>query len=268
MFSVSSFMQSAFAATSVATPSVSIPSISLQTDLVSMITGAGPVVKLVMLVLLLFSVISWAIIFLKAYILYKARKETDVFMNQFWENRNLNKLLQISRSLKYSPVAHMFISGYTEITRIKRIQNESDSEGAYTYSPTVKQSLMDNLDRSMKRIAIDQHRRLEKAIGFLATTGNTTPFIGLFGTVWGIMESFRGIGLKGSASLAVVAPGISEALVATAAGLVAAIPAVIAFNFLSGRLESFQSDMDIFTAEFLSLVERQMFKEQISSKNF
>lgn len=264
MFSV--FIQSAFAAASAAAPSVSIPSISLQADLISMITGAGPVVKMVMLILLLFSVISWAIIFLKVYILRKARKETDIIMSQFWENRNLNKLLQLCRSLKYSPIAHMFISGYTEITRIKRIQSESETEEDI-YSSAAKQSLMDNLDRAMKRIAIDQHRRLEKTIGFLATTGNTTPFIGLFGTVWGIMESFRGIGLKGSASLAVVAPGISEALVATAAGLAAAIPAVIAFNFLSGRLESFQSDMDIFTAEFLSLVERQMFKEHISSKN-
>jgi len=267
MFSFLLSIQSAFAATPVITPPISIPTISLRADIISMVIEAGPVVKLVMLILLLFSIISWAIIFLKAYILRRARKETDIFMNQFWENRNLNKLLQTSRSLKYSPITHMFISGYTEITRIKRIQSESETEGACIDTPAVKQSLMDNLDRSMKRIAIDQHRRLEKAIGFLATTGNTTPFIGLFGTVWGIMESFRGIALKGSANLAVVAPGISEALIATAAGLAAAIPAVVAFNFLTSRLESFQSDMDIFTAEFLSLVERQMFKEQISSKN-
>jgi len=157
----------------------------------------------------------------------------------------------------------MLISAYTEITRIKHIQTEE----TFVYTTALKQSIMDGFDRTMKRIAIDQHRRLEKTVGFLATTGNSTPFIGLFGTVWGIMESFRSIGLKGSASLAVVAPGISEALVATAAGLAAAIPAVIAFNFFSGRLESFQSDMDIFTTEFLGLVERQLFKEQISSKN-
>jgi biopolymer transport protein TolQ len=121
---------------------------------------------------------------------------------------------------------------------------------------------MDNLERSLKKATIDQTNRLEWGVSFLATTGNTAPFIGLFGTVWGIMESFRGIGLKGSANLAVVAPGISEALIATAAGLAAAIPAVVAFNYFTHRISAVRAEMDIFTSDFLSTVERQFFKKE------
>jgi len=120
---------------------------------------------------------------------------------------------------------------------------------------------MDNLERSLRKGYIDQNNRLERSLSFLATTGNTAPFIGLFGTVWGIMESFRGIGLKGSANLAVVAPGISEALIATAAGLAAAIPAVVAYNYFSQRVSVLQSEMDIFTTDFLSMVGRQFFRQ-------
>ena len=120
---------------------------------------------------------------------------------------------------------------------------------------------MDNLERSLRKATIDQNKRLEGYLSFLATTGNTTPFIGLFGTVWGIMESFRGIGLKGSANLAVVAPGISEALIATAAGLAAAIPAVVAFNYFSQKVVSLQAEMDIFTTDFLSMVGRRFIKK-------
>ena len=120
----------------------------------------------------------------------------------------------------------------------------------------------------MRKTSIDQSNRLERALSFLATTGNTTPFIGLFGTVWGIMESFRGIGLKGSASLAVVAPGISEALIATAAGLAAAIPAVVAFNYFNNRAMLLRSEMDSFVSDFLSIVERQSFKQKKAAKEF
>ena len=120
---------------------------------------------------------------------------------------------------------------------------------------------MDNLERAVLKGTIDQMNRMERAVSFLATTGNTAPFIGLFGTVWGIMDSFRGIGLKGSANLAVVAPGISEALVATAAGLAAAIPAVVAFNYFTHRISALRAEMDIFASDFLSAFERQFFRK-------
>jgi biopolymer transport protein TolQ len=119
---------------------------------------------------------------------------------------------------------------------------------------------MDSVERSLRRASIDQSNRMEKALSFLATTGNTTPFIGLFGTVWGIMEAFRGIGMKGSASLAVVAPGISEALIATAVGLGAAIPAVIAYNTFTSKVSVLRSEMETFSSDFLSLVDRQVVK--------
>ena len=128
------------------------------------------------------------------------------------------------------------------------------------------QPLLDVVERSLKRTTIDQSNRLEKALSFLATTGNTAPFIGLFGTVWGIMESFRGIGLKGAASLAVVAPGISEALIATAAGLAAAIPAVVAFNYFNSKVTVLKSEMDNFSSDFMSLVERQIVKKMMVPK--
>jgi biopolymer transport protein TolQ len=121
---------------------------------------------------------------------------------------------------------------------------------------------MDSVERSLRKASIDQTNKMEKALSFLATTGNTTPFIGLFGTVWGIMEAFRGIGIKGSASLAVVAPGISEALIATAVGLGAAIPAVIAYNTFTSKVTFLRSEMETFSSDFLSLVDRQVVKKK------
>ncbi len=244
-------------------------------DIVQMMIHAGPMVKFVLLVLMLFSVVSWAIIFMKWRLFRKATVETAYFLEVFWESRDLKKIFLASKDLRVSPVGRLFKAGYAEFGRLRKIQAFSDSEEGregrgqqssrssetgneeFTHS---HQAVMDNLERSLRRSNIDQTSKLESALGFLATTGNTAPFIGLFGTVWGIMESFRGIGLKGSASLAVVAPGISEALIATAAGLAAAIPAVVAFNAFSNKVSSVRAEMDIFTSEFLSIIERQFLK--------
>lgn len=252
-------------------------------DIVQMILHAGPVVRFVLLILLLFSVISWAIIFMKYRLLSRARAETSGFLELFWENRDIRKVFSASEKMGYSPVACLFRSGYTEFNRFRKMrvshsdgrQDSPARSGALPGEKQIsspedpiqaRQALMDNLERSLKKAAIDQNNRLERALGFLATTGNTTPFIGLFGTVWGIMESFRGIGLKGSANLAVVAPGISEALIATAAGLAAAIPAVVAFNYFTQRVAYLRAQMDIFTTDFLSMVGRQSFRKPIAAK--
>jgi biopolymer transport protein TolQ len=236
-------------------------------DILQMIVHAGLMVKFVLLLLLFFSIISWAIIFVKFRLLSKAKQETEDFMELFWENRDLKEIYKTCEDLTYSPVARLFSSGYAEFNRIRKIQASLDSQEEGDAPGGEKplrsqQAIMDNLERSLRKATIDQNSRLEKGISFLATTGNTTPFIGLFGTVWGIMESFRSIGLKGAANLAVVAPGISEALIATAAGLVAAIPAVVAFNYYSHKIGALGSEMDIFTSDFLSTVERQFFKKQ------
>jgi biopolymer transport protein TolQ len=240
-------------------------------DIIQMILHAGLMVKFVLWILLLFSVISWAIIFMKFRLLRKAREETARFLEVFWESRELKKIYTTCEDLRFSPVARLFRAGYSELSRIRKIESSSNSqegqEGASgDDSSRSQKTMMDNLERSLKRGTIDQTNRLERAVSFLATTGNTAPFIGLFGTVWGIMEAFRGIGLKGSANLAVVAPGISEALIATAAGLAAAIPAVVAFNYFTHRIWALRAEMDIFTSDFLSMVERQFFRKHVSAK--
>ena len=231
-------------------------------DIVQMAVNAGPMVKFVLLILFLFSIISWAIIFMKWRLLRKAREETSLFLDLFWESTEFGKLYDECNDLLFSPVAHLFRSGFLELRKISRIQAHPESKDRELNV----QPVFDNVERTLKKAAIDQSNRLEKALSFLATTGNTTPFIGLFGTVWGIMEAFRGIGLKGSASLAVVAPGISEALIATAAGLFAAIPAVVAFNYFNQKVLTLRAEMDTFTSDFLSLIGRHLLKRQRITK--
>lgn len=246
---------------------VALPgALSLETafgsDIVQMILHAGLMVKFVMFVLFLFSVVSWTIIFMKWRLFRRGKKETDFFLDLFGGDSALTEINSECDDLGFSPVVHLFQSGYAEIRRIGKIQASPSSEDRHS----TLQTLSYNVERALKKATIEQSNRLEKALSFLATTGNTAPFIGLFGTVWGIMESFRGIGMKGSASLAVVAPGISEALIATAAGLAAAIPAVVAFNYFNHKVLVARSEMDTFSSDFLSMVERQIFKKRMGPK--
>ena len=240
-------------------------------DIVQMVIHAGPMVKFVLGILLFFSAVSWAIIFVKFRLFHNAKRETESILEVFWEGRGLKRVHTACKDLPFSPVARLFRAGYSELSRIQKIQTSIDTDEDQGSSGSnnllrSQQTTMDNLERSLKRAEIDQVNRMEKALGFLATTGNTAPFIGLFGTVWGIMDSFRGIGLKGAANLAVVAPGISEALIATAAGLAAAIPAVVAFNFFTQRISALRAEMDIFKSDFLSMIERQIFEEDSVAK--
>lgn len=230
---------------------------TFRSDIIHMILHADIMVKCVLFVLFLFSVVSWAIIFMKWRIFRRAGHETAYFFDLFWENTPLNKIYSECEDLEFSPVAQLFRSGYAELRRLTKSATPKASH--HDWNSTV-QPVLDNLERSLRKTAIDQGNALERALSFLATTGNTAPFIGLFGTVWGIMQSFSGIGLKGSASLGVVAPGISEALIATAAGLAAAIPAVVAFNYFSRKALVAQSEMDTFASDFLSLVGRRVLR--------
>lgn len=233
-------------------------------NMMQMILHASPMVKFVMVILLFFSTVSWAIIFVKIRLFRNAKKETEKIQEVFWEGRGMKHMHTACKGLVFSPVARLFRAGYSELLRVQKSQaafnsgkNEEEAgEGNGSRSP---QQILDNLERSLKRAEIDQVNRMERALGFLATTGNTAPFIGLFGTVWGIMDAFRGIGLKGAANLAVVAPGISEALIATAAGLAAAIPAVVAFNHFNQTISALRAEMDIFKSDFMIMVERQLF---------
>ncbi|MCF8061091.1 MAG: protein TolQ [Deltaproteobacteria bacterium] len=230
-------------------------------DVLQMVVNAGLMVKFVMLILLLFSVVSWSIIFMKWRLFRKARAESDYFLERFWEGTEFGKLLNETADFGFSPIAQVFRAGYAEFRRVRKLHTTPSGSGEETIRP-----VLDQVERALRRSSTQQTSRMERTISFLATTGNTAPFIGLFGTVWGIMESFHGIGLRGSASLAVVAPGISEALIATAAGLAAAIPAVVAYNYFSRRVVVFTSEMETFASDLLSVIERQHLKQQASSR--
>ena len=221
-----------------------------------MLTNAGPVVKFIMLLLLFFSIISWAIVFIKFSYIRKAFKESADFTEVFWQCRTLADAFSKAKALRSSPLARIFIAAYMEAAR-------SDNKETLAASKNTNSSfqLMGSVKRTLNRAITVENRRLSQMVSFLATAGNTAPFIGLFGTVWGIMSTFQGIGLSGSASLAVVAPGISEALVATAAGLAVAIPSVIAYNYFSDRIRVFNSELQSFSADLLNIIERDIQKK-------
>jgi len=219
-----------------------------------LIFHAGLVVKLVLLILLFFSIISWAIIFFKFKTIRRAERDTKEFQKIFRSNKDFAAIYTESRRFRLSPIVQVFRAGYTELSqRTKTINNRS---GNHDRKELMQSEGGNSVERALKRANTAQIIRLERNLSFLATTGNSAPFIGLFGTVWGIMEAFQEIGQKGATSLAIVAPGISEALIATAAGLFAAIPAVIAYNYYLSRIRRLVSEMDNFTTEFLSSIER------------
>lgn len=221
--------------------------------LFDMVVNAGFVVQLVLGLLLLFSVVSWAIILMKYVSLRKVRKENDHFMSAYMKSTKLSDIFPEAKKFKYSTLAEVFRGGYSELAKITKA---SRSTGAETSGAALEISGIDNVERAMNRACTEETTKLEAALGFLATTGSASPFIGLFGTVWGIMDTFKGIGARGSATLAIVAPGISEALIATAAGLAAAIPAVIFYNYYLNRIKGLTLEMDNFALELLNIVER------------
>lgn len=218
-----------------------------------MFWNAGLVVKFVMLLLLFFSLMSWTIVFQKYLLFKKVRDESQVFLDKFWSSKNLAEAYKTALETSLCPEASIFRSGYTELQKIGKKKNSEELQ-------TLEMRLagMNNLKRVLQKAVGRESFHLSKSLSFLATAGSSTPFIGLFGTVWGIMASFKEIGIRGSASLAVVAPGISEALVATAAGLAVAIPAVIFYNYYSTLLADKENDMESFSADFLNLVERDL----------
>ena len=216
-----------------------------------LVLNAGPVVKLVMAVLVYFSVVSWAIIFYKLLVIHRATRDSLRFLDFFWAKKRFDTISLGLKDYAHSPLTVLFRDGYQELAKGQR-KREGDDE--HPLSADLGGS--GNVARALRRATTQEMHRLEKYLTFLATTGSTAPFIGLFGTVWGIMDSFHGIGKTGSASLAVVAPGISEALIATALGLAAAIPAVVAYNHFLNKVNVLTGEMDNFSQEFLNIVER------------
>jgi biopolymer transport protein TolQ len=227
-------------------------------SLFDMVVNAGLVVQLVLLLLLIFSIVSWAIILMKYFSIRKTSRENEEFLNAYMKSTKLSEILPEAKRFRNSTLAEVFRGGYTELVKISRAVRGTPSgrDAAEATGSVPEIGGIDNVERALNRACGTETTKLEATLGFLATTGSASPFIGLFGTVWGIMDTFKGIGARGSATLAVVAPGISEALIATAAGLAAAIPAVIFYNYYLNRIKGMTLDMDNFASELLNIVER------------
>jgi biopolymer transport protein TolQ len=232
------------------------PPVAQQQSLVSIVFGASPVVQLVLLMLIAFSVGSLGVILFKFRQLRAARRQSERFLEIFWEAKNLAAIHNASVELKQSPVAHVFRSGYQELQRLTRPKKSGTWGDAAAAAETTDLGGIDNVERAMRRATTQEVTRLEKALTFLATTASTAPFVGLFGTVWGVMTAFRGLTTAQTSSIQAVAPGIAEALIATAVGLAAAIPAVVAFNHFAREIRVLTADMENFSAEFLNIAER------------
>jgi biopolymer transport protein TolQ len=239
-----------------AQPEAGAGELSTSTDIIRLLVDASPLVKVVLLFLLLFSAISWGIILHKAWAFGRARRQTSTFLGVFRKSSKFSEVQAVCTTLAASPLVGLFQSGYAELNSQLRSGQSGDiaKPPAAAQRPTLKS--LDAVDRALLRASTVEVTKLERHVPFLATTASITPFIGLFGTVWGIMRSFLNISAVGSSSLNVVAPGIAEALIATAAGLFAAIPAVFFYNHFAYQVKNFSTEMDDFSLEFLNISER------------
>ena len=231
------------------------PSVSVNTSSMDAIAQASPVVQLTLVILVVLSVFCWAIGYTKYQTFKKMRTADDLFLNKFWKVNSLDTLYEDIDQYKDSSVARVFKAAYLEMKKISESPLLARTEGD---KPIL--SGIDNLQRIINKATENEIAKLEGRLTVLATTGSTGPFIGLFGTVWGIMGSFHKIGMTGSASLAVVAPGISEALISTAIGLAAAIPAVVLYNNFISRIRKQEITLNNFSADFLNIVKRNFFQ--------
>jgi biopolymer transport protein TolQ len=234
-------------------------SVGSSSNPLELIAEASPVAKAVLIILGLLSVVSWAIILYKWWTFRRAARQSGNFLEVFRRSSKFSEVQAVCRSLGESPMVGLFQAGYAELTaQLKQTTPNGEPAGANPRGlagrPTLKS--LAAVDRALTRASGVEMNKLESRIVFLATTANIAPFIGLFGTVWGIITSFLGIAGSGSTNLVVVAPGIAEALIATAAGLAAAIPAVVAYNQFTHRVKMFAMQMDDFAMEFLNIAER------------
>jgi biopolymer transport protein TolQ len=224
-------------------------------DIISLIVHAGAVPKAVLGLLALMSMISWYVIGAKWMYLSRAYRRSVHFVEKFWDS-SLDEMWKAAQEAPPSPVSEVFRAGYLELIKLRKRHAQAQA-GAKTDEAGLGD--IESIERSLSRARTMAITEMENKVPFLATTASAAPFIGLFGTVWGIMNSFRNIGAKGAANLATVAPGIAEALVATAIGLVAAIPAVMGYNYLSRRIRVISAEMETFTNDFLNIIRRRFF---------
>lgn len=229
----------------------------MQQSLLALIADLGTVELLVLVVLVYFSVVCWGIYFHKRRELRRAGKQSERFVEIFWEAKNLSTIHTASLDLKASPVAQMFRAGYQEVQRLMKAKRGGSGAGE---DMSTDLGGIENVDRTMRRAMTQEVTQLEHRLTFLGTTAATAPFIGLFGTVWGIMTAFRGLSAASSSSIQAVAPGIAGALIATAMGLAAAIPALMQHNSFARQIRVLNAEMENFKAEFLNIAERHLLK--------
>ena len=231
-------------------------------DYFDIVLNSGPIGIGVLLLLIGASVASWAIIAIKYFHLRDAHRQTVRFLDFFWQSKRLEDVYAESEKLSTSPISQLFRAGYVELTKVT--SNSAAPTKADQSAPApgkvADTAGLENIERALRRASVSELTYLESKVSFLATVGSAAPFVGLFGTVWGIMGAFQDIYLQGNANLATVAKPISEALIATAVGLFAAIPAVVAYNFFLSKIKVLEGEMESFSSDFLNIVKRHFFR--------
>lgn len=223
-----------------------------QHSVLDLVMGSSPVVQLVLILLVVMSIVTWGIVLTKSMQIRQAKRQSSKFSDVFWSSRNLAQITEASQKLTASPVAKVYAAGHRELSHIVKAHEGGADSSEF--------GDLDNIDRALKRAKAEEVTKLEQGTTFLATTASAAPFIGLFGTVWGIMNAFIGLSKVKSSSIQAVAPGISEALIATAIGLAAAIPAAIFYNYFMQQVRVLGRNMDMFSAEFLNIARRHFLK--------
>jgi biopolymer transport protein TolQ len=225
------------------------------TEMLRLVWEASPIVQGVIVLLVVFILVCLFIIFYKWIQIARAQRQTHRFLQVFWESKRLDEIYEAAERFRRSPISQLFKAGYIELSKLKAAKDKDEVHKDETHVGDIG-----NVERALRRASTAEVTHLESLVPFLATTGATAPFVGLFGTVVGIMISFMAIGASGSAGMDVVSQGISEALIATAIGLLAAIPAVIAYNYFLRRIRVLSSEMENFSSDFLNIVKRHFFK--------
>ncbi len=224
-------------------------------DIYRLLFGSEGIILVVVLILIALVVLSFFVIFYKLIHVSQAQSQSINFLDRFWESKRLDDIYRVTDKLKYSPLAAMFRAGYVELSKVKKKDKEDNAAGTMHD----KMDGLENIERALQRARVSEMTKLENLLPFLATVAGASPFIGLFGTVWGIMDAFLNIAAAGQADLATVSQPIAEALVTTALALASAIPAVVAFNYFNRRLKVLGAEMSTFSNDYLNIVKRHFF---------
>jgi biopolymer transport protein TolQ len=233
-----------------------------EVDLIPLLAASKGIILVVVIILILLVALCVFVVFYKFIHVTQAQAQSIRFLDRFWESRRLDEIYQAAEKLRRSPIAAMFRAGYVELSKVKRGSGATPGQG-YGMDGNVsmheRAGDADNVERALARARLSENTKLENLLPFLATTGSAAPFIGLFGTVWGIMEAFLAIAKKGSADLAEVSQPIAEALVTTALALASAVPAVVMYNYFQRRLKVLNAEMTNFSNDFMNIVKRHFF---------